>query len=389
MFEPKARWAAAAAAVAGMVVATVVAAAPPAAAAKSAFVIGFVNTTQGPIQFPGLTDGAQAAVQYVNAHGGINGHPLVLAVCDLDATPEKNLACGQQFANDPRLKMVNTGFTLSPGAMYSALTPTGLPVIQSYPASDAEYLAPNAVAYNGGAPGATVGTAELANAMNAQTVGRYVNDVVGSIGFTNFFMARFKGPKAGVKNVAVPVAFTDALPYLLQGGAATADFNMVAVSNCLPFARAMAQLGVPGTKVGAASSCIAPNQVGPNAGLFEGWRAAFFFQDAGFGPITPDLKTLINEYPKYAKLPTTPTFPALVSQGWGTILTLQNVLRGVPDSVLNNKAALLKVLKAYRGPGTLTAPTMKCGSVKGLPSLCTTYTMKGQNRGGRFYRIAG
>ncbi|MDI1289683.1 MAG: ABC transporter substrate-binding protein, partial [bacterium] len=163
MGKHKIRWAAATAvaATAGIIAASVAAGAPPAAAAtKSAFVIGFMNSTQGAVQFPGISDGAQAAVQYVNARGGINGHPLVLAVCDTDTTPEKNQACAQQFANDPRLKMVNVGFTLTPGPFYSALTPSGLPVIQSFPTTQADFNAPNAVAYNGGAPASTVGGAE-------------------------------------------------------------------------------------------------------------------------------------------------------------------------------------------------------------------------------------
>ena len=169
------------------------------------------------------------------------------------------------------------------------------------------------------------------------------------------------------------------------------DFVSIGVTNCLPFAKALAQLKVPGTKVGAASSCLSSaNIAGPSASLFEGWRAAFYYQDAVFGMgVTKDLDVLLTNYPKYAKLPTTPGYATFVSQGWGPILTLQNVLRGVPDSVLNDKKALFKKLQSYRGPGNLTAPTMKCGSISGSPSLCTLWTMKGQNRGGKFYRVAG
>ncbi|MDI1288850.1 MAG: ABC transporter substrate-binding protein [bacterium] len=381
---------AAVAAVAGMVVATMAAGVPAAAATKSAFVVGFSNTTAGTAAFAGLSDGAQAAVQYVNAHGGINGHPLVLAQCDLDPTPEKNQACGQQFANDSRLKMVITGLSVNPGPLFAAVTPTGLPVLESFPTNDAEYVASNAVAYNGGGVASAVGQAEISNYDKAKTVTRFQSDVASTTANNNYFLARYKGPASAVTLVRVPATATDPLPYVLQGNAVTADSVTEGIANCVPWAKVFSQLGIKGTKVTTSSSCLsAANIQGPSGPLFEGWRSAYLYQDAVFGPITKDLKTLINEYPKYAKLPTTPGFAAYVSQGWGPILTLQNVLRGKPDSVLNNKKALFNVLHSYRGPGNLTASSMKCGAIKSLPALCTTYTIKGQVRGGKIYRVAG
>ncbi len=394
MVKKKTRWAAAAAvaATAGMVAATVAAGAPPAAAAtKAAFVIGMYNANQGVVTLPGIADGAQAAVQYVNATGGINGHPLVLkTMCEVDATPEKNQACGQQLANDSQLKMIVSGFTLAAGPMFSTLSTATAPIIEAYPVSSAEFTASNAVAYTGGAVAASVGGAELANYDKAQTVAFMLQDSQTAQASENYYRARFKGPQAGIKVVLVPATATDALPYLLQGGAATADVVQIGLGNCLPFARALSQLRIPGTKVHSTPVCVSPTNIqGPSGSLFEGWRMAFNLQDPGFGPITPDLRTLINEYPKYAKLPTSPAWPTYVAQGWASVMNIQKVLRGQPDSVLNDKKALFNVFHSYRGPAVLGGPSMKCGSVKGQQALCTTWTMKGQNRGGKYYRVAG
>jgi len=392
MVKKRTRWAAAAGllAASGMVFASVAAGAAPAAAetrAKSAFIIGFANSTQGAITFPGISDGAQAAVQYVNARGGINGHPLVLAVCDLDTTPEKNAACGNQFANDPRLKMVNTGFSLAAGALHNALAPSGLPILQSFPTTDAEYLAKNAVTYNGGAVSATIGIAEIANAAKAKTVTRFVPDNASAPAGINYFAARFKGD---VKTVLVPATVTDPLPYILQGDVLNKDLVMLGLNNCNPWLRPLAQIGLPSNKIVGSTICMTRANLTANPAAYDGWRAPYMLLEEVLGRgIRKDLDVMLNEYPKYAKVPTATGFLPFTSQGWGTILTLQNVLRGVPDSVLNDRKALYNVLRSYTGPSNLQGPAMKCGQVKSLPALCSMWTFKVQFRGGKFYQIAG
>ncbi len=392
MVKNRTRWAAAAAVLAtsGMVAAAVTAGAAPAAAetkAKPAFVIGFANSTQGAITFPGISDGAQAAVAYVNAHGGINGRPLVLAVCDLDTTPEKNAACGSQFANDSRLKMVNTGFSLAAGAFQTALAPSGLPILQSFPTTEAEYIAKNAVTYNGGAVSGTIGVAELANAAKARTITRFVPDNASAPAGIAYFAARYKGD---VKTVLVPATVTDPLPYILQGDVLNKDMIALGLSNCNPWLKPLAAIGVPGNKIIGSTICLTKANITANPAAYDGWRAPYILLEEVLGRgLRKDLDLMLDEYPKYAKVPVSTGFLAFTSQGWGAILTLQNVLRGVPDSVLNDKKALYKVLHAYTGPSNLGGPAMKCGLVKTMPALCSMFTYKVQLRGGKFYQIAG
>src|SRR4051812_46071905 len=74
-------------------------------------VIGAINTQGGQVLIgPGWTNGVQSAVQYVNRFlGGVGGHPLVVSFCFTTSAEEEGTKCGQRFANDRRIKVVEFG----------------------------------------------------------------------------------------------------------------------------------------------------------------------------------------------------------------------------------------------------------------------------------------
>lgn len=360
------------------------------AVAKTPFVVGFANSTSGPSVFPGMDDAAQAAVQYINAHGGINGHPLQMVSCGVDAGPEKNQACGQQFANDPNIKMVVTGYGQTFGPLYASLSAVSMPILESLPIFPADYAVPNAVGYVGAGIVPAVGMAELANVSKAKTVAFMGTDVPSAQATFNYFMARYNGPDSGVTWVVAPPNATDVIPYLTKAGAMTADVVAFSIPGCLPYIKAAAQLGIAHTKILSISSCVSATNVGGNPVNFEGVRAPYYVWDPlfGFGQ-NKDLDTFLTEYPKYAKISTTPT-ATLTAQAWSAFLTMQTALRGAPDSTLNNKKALFAKLYGFRGPVTMGAPSIKCGSLKQIgPAICTLWSVKGQVVGGKLKRVAG
>ena len=90
----------------------------------SPVVIGAVNTQGGQVLVgPGWTKGAETAVQYVNRYlGGVQGHPLVLSECFTTSAEEEGTKCGQKFANDKRIKVVELGaVAVGNQSLYAAL----------------------------------------------------------------------------------------------------------------------------------------------------------------------------------------------------------------------------------------------------------------------------
>src|SRR5262249_29811554 len=77
----------------------------------SPVVIGAINTQGGQVLVgPGWTDGVKSAIQYVNKFlGGVGGHPLVASYCFTTSAEEEGTKCGQKFANDKRVKVVEFG----------------------------------------------------------------------------------------------------------------------------------------------------------------------------------------------------------------------------------------------------------------------------------------
>ena len=77
----------------------------------SPIVVGAVNTQGGQVLVgPGWTQGVRTAIQYVNRYlGGVQGHPLVASFCFTTSAEEEGTKCGQRFANDKRVKVVEFG----------------------------------------------------------------------------------------------------------------------------------------------------------------------------------------------------------------------------------------------------------------------------------------
>ena len=81
---------------------------------KSPVTIGWVNQQGGALGFPTATEGAQAAVNYVNTHlGGIGGHPLALNTCYIAENEQEGNACGLQLVNDKNVKSVLYGTVIA------------------------------------------------------------------------------------------------------------------------------------------------------------------------------------------------------------------------------------------------------------------------------------
>ncbi|MCU1595388.1 MAG: hypothetical protein JWO12_2780 [Frankiales bacterium] len=89
--------------------------------------VGLINDEQGAIAIPELTTGANAAIDYVNAHGGVNGHSLKLEHCATNGTPESALACANTMISK-KVSSVVFGVVASADAIVKPLEEAGIGV---------------------------------------------------------------------------------------------------------------------------------------------------------------------------------------------------------------------------------------------------------------------
>ena len=70
------------------------------AASSSTIQIGLITSVNDPaLSFPQLPQAARAAVDYINAHGGVKGHKMVLDFCDDQNDPSTASQCANTLVN--------------------------------------------------------------------------------------------------------------------------------------------------------------------------------------------------------------------------------------------------------------------------------------------------
>ncbi|MEQ1701077.1 MAG: ABC transporter substrate-binding protein [Ilumatobacteraceae bacterium] len=109
--------------------------------------VGLVNTEGTPgLDYPEIRVDIEAAVDYLNEHGGFGGRPIALETCVAKGSPESSQACAQELAGKG-VELVLIGLDLFPD--YATYTAAGIPVIGALPIFPADYTA-NALFMTGG-----------------------------------------------------------------------------------------------------------------------------------------------------------------------------------------------------------------------------------------------
>jgi ABC-type branched-subunit amino acid transport system substrate-binding protein len=112
-----------------------------AAASKSPITVEIIAVLSNPaFSDPEAATAAQAYVKQANASGGINGHPIVLQVCDSNLNPNKETACFQQAVTDHDAAVV--GSFLLFGTGMKLLQAAGIPFIGGNGTTTAEFTSP-------------------------------------------------------------------------------------------------------------------------------------------------------------------------------------------------------------------------------------------------------
>jgi branched-chain amino acid transport system substrate-binding protein len=77
--------------------------------------------SQGPV-YPNIAITAKAYEKWINAHGGINGHPLQVTVCDEHGKPNDAAACARQAVSDHDVAVVGSFSFLGTAIMPSLIS---------------------------------------------------------------------------------------------------------------------------------------------------------------------------------------------------------------------------------------------------------------------------
>ncbi|HEY6760386.1 MAG TPA: ABC transporter substrate-binding protein [Baekduia sp.] len=93
---------------------------------------------------PGVQANVTAAFNDINAHGGVNGHPLTTVFCNNFNDPNKTAACARQAVSQKVVAVIPYAATQGP-SLYPPLEKAGIPVVGALPSTEPDWKSP--VAY--------------------------------------------------------------------------------------------------------------------------------------------------------------------------------------------------------------------------------------------------
>ena len=355
----------------------------------SPVVVGAINTQGGQVLVgPGWTNGVKTAIQYVDKYlGGVQGHPLVASYCFTTSAEEDGTKCGQQFANNSKIKVVEFGAVAVGNQSFYAALGNKKPTV-----GGVELLPVDAQRKNGFAlfgtndsvlgPWGTLGKSYL----HAKTAAVIYPQIPGIDYGAKVEQASLES--AGIKTTLVgfDANATDLTGPLTAAGAQNADM-IVPQSNaagCVNIAKALQQLGKSSTPVVSNPLCLDPAVPAGLGGDLPHWiygiasTLASDTTDPAAKPFVRGL-TLVGQ-PKLAA-------DAWVIVAWGQILTTVKLMNKIGVKKLTS-ANFTAAIRAFKGPQALGAPSLNCGKYPAEPAACNDQAQFFQYEGkGVFKRI--
>jgi branched-chain amino acid transport system substrate-binding protein len=353
-------------------------------------VVGAINTQGGQVLVgPGWTQGVRTAIQYVNRYlGGVQGHPLVASYCFTTSAEEEGTKCGQRFANDKRIKVVEFGAVAVGNQSFYAALGNRKPTV-----GGVELLPVDAARKTGFAlfgtndsvlgPWGTFGKTKL----NAKTAAVVYMNVPGISYGAQVEKAALEA--AGIKTTMVgfDANATDLTGPLTAAGAQNADMIVpqTPANGCVAVAKALAQLGKSSTPVVSNPLCLS-GEVAAGLGDLAKWdygiasSLGFDTSDPAVPPFLKGLKAVGQ--PKLAA-------DAWVIVAWGQILTTVKLMNQIGVKNLTSQR-FMNAIRNFKGPQALGAPSLNCGKYPAEPAACNDQTQFFQYHGaGKFTRLTG
>jgi branched-chain amino acid transport system substrate-binding protein len=336
--------------------------------------IGYINGQGGPpnFNFPQSTSVIRAGVKMVNAElGGVQGHPLRVSECFWVQAEEEGVRCGQQMVND-KVKAILYGFVTVPNQSIYATVKGTIPIVGVVTANAADPTAKNAFFLNGSQTSVLgpFGTYTQRFLKKVRTVAIvYPNNP----GADTAAIALRKGMQQvgrRVTMIAIPPLATDQIGPATQASSADMIVAALGFTTCVPFARAIAQIGYSKPILSTPICTFLPRSAYAGGDIPK-WT--YGIAQTLVNLPGPQSKLYLKKGLQYGT--TVPDMLWVFSEGvWEQLLATVRLMNKIPYAKLT-PARLIAGFKAFRGPLVLGPPDVACGrSSPGEPAACSNQT---------------
>jgi branched-chain amino acid transport system substrate-binding protein len=351
--------------------------------------IGMVNQQGGAVFVSDTNDdGVRIAVEYINSRaGGIGGRPVELVECTIANAEEEGQQCGQQMANDDDIVAVIIGPTfIGTEAFYAALGGSK-PVVAGVSVNPTDLVQENAAVLNGGAAYILAPFATFArDTLGVTSAALIYPEGAGQDDAAAGQASAFETAGIEIAVQSYPATTADLTTVLLAADAQNVDLVMPVINtaDCVKFAEAQRQLGIPDENVLASPVCLTPSTI-EGLGGFPEWIYAVG-SSLSTDPDDPSV-------PPYTAILTEQGQESFIGDPWVLVAFAQTMTMGKwlnavgPDNL--TAEAILAEMKAFTGPLILGSPVLECGKYPEAPAACNDRTQFYRHTGDFVFELAG
>jgi len=330
--------------------------------------VGMLNLENGPVTFPMVRAGVEAAIAYINDYkGGIGGHPIKLVHCETDSQPATSQRCANQILDQKPAFIFGGADTGAPGA-YAVWQRANLAVVGGIPFTPVEQNYKDGFMFGAVAGADNAAGVVYGNQQGAKSgVAVYTSDTQGTRtgnGVQTFMKNLKMSPVSGV-----PVPPTAADVSAQAATVVTSNPDMVYVTTpvgCASMLKSLNQLGYKG-KVFVIDPCTDPKVI---AAAGAGANNITWGAPTDLPGATPDGQLYMAILGKYA--PSTPPI-TLTVMAIQEVMNAQTYLSPIADS-LTTDSIVAAFTKGTNNPNFAAHPfTCDGKQIPGSISICNGY----------------
>jgi branched-chain amino acid transport system substrate-binding protein len=355
---------------------------------SSPVTIGWVNQQGGALGFPTATEGAEAAVRYVNEHlGGIDGHPLALHACFIAENEAEGNACGLELVNDGDVKAVLYGTLIAGNQSFQAVNKGRKPVLMANSISPVDAAAANVYIDNGNPSSIFGGLASYASeVVEAKSVSViYPQDAQSTAGVAILKQA-LDSVGVTMKAVGFDPSTTNLSGAAVAAGVQQADLVIPLVSTppaCIAAAKALDSLAVKAPVVSTGSFCFTGATAQGLGGEAPKWQQLSTQTNVADRTL-PDVQAYLDASTE-GGLSGQSQATSDAALAWGLVLTAARFLNAAGGAEAD-EASIAAAAKDFAGPMALGSAVIKCGSYPSQPGLCGAQTRVFEHTGGGTFK---
>jgi len=315
--------------------------------------IGNILATSGPLTYPDIAGALKAAVDGVNARGGIDGRPLKLISCDEAGDPNRATACARSLVKQGIVAEVGGQSTTAEAQIGAIFKAAGVPQVGDAPVSSAITSQDNVfLLYGTGTPTSAAGSVQACVAAGKKRIGNPNLAVPATISLAKIIDHTAQALGAEVVSTAkVPLSTTDyaALAQKLRGDGVDCLIPLVPSAAVIALAQAQQALGARTTislnsGIMKASDLKTASKVAPDLLVASSYPVP---TETGKYPVFKDFQADMAKAPSDLGLAGNPSVKAQAVNEWFAVRALAKVIADQP-SAAESPAAMFAALKQVK-----------------------------------------